>query len=56
MWKGHGPSSIRRDYWDTMCDQWVTEHFRHRSRIAVENRTKMPEATLHTSGSISFGR
>ncbi|MQL71215.1 hypothetical protein Taro_003532 [Colocasia esculenta] len=56
MWKGHGPPSIRRDYWDTMCDQWATEHFRHRSRIAAENRTKMPEATLHTSGSISFGR
>ncbi|MQM01371.1 hypothetical protein Taro_034126 [Colocasia esculenta] len=55
MWKGHGPPSIRRDYWDTMCDQWATEHFRHRSRIATENRTKMPEATLHTSGSISFG-
>ncbi|MQM06616.1 hypothetical protein Taro_039445 [Colocasia esculenta] len=56
MWKGHGPPSIRRDYWDTMCDQWATEHFQHRPKIAAENRTKMPEATLHTSGSISFGR
>ncbi|MQL95379.1 hypothetical protein Taro_028046 [Colocasia esculenta] len=56
MWKGRGPPAIRRDYWDAMCDKWVTKDFRHRSRIAAENRTKMPEATLHTSGSISFGR
>ncbi|MQL81308.1 hypothetical protein Taro_013762 [Colocasia esculenta] len=56
MWKGHGPPAIRRYYWDAMCDKWATEDFRHRSRIATENRTKMPEATLHTSGSISFGR
>ncbi|MQL76791.1 hypothetical protein Taro_009189, partial [Colocasia esculenta] len=56
MWKGRGPPAIRRDYWDAMCDKWATEGFRHRSRIAAENRTKMPEATLHTSGSISFGR
>ncbi|MQL96350.1 hypothetical protein Taro_029032, partial [Colocasia esculenta] len=55
MWKGHGPPSIRRDYWDTMCDQWATEHFRHYSRIVAENRSKMHEAILHTSGSISFG-
>ncbi|MQM14671.1 hypothetical protein Taro_047607 [Colocasia esculenta] len=53
---GRGPPAIRRDYWDAMCDKWATEDFRHRSRIAAENRTKMPEATLHTSGSISFGR
>ncbi|MQL73399.1 hypothetical protein Taro_005762 [Colocasia esculenta] len=56
MWKGRGPPAIRRYYWDAMCDKWATEDFRHRSRIAAENRTKMPEATLHTSGSISFGR
>ncbi|MQL89967.1 hypothetical protein Taro_022550 [Colocasia esculenta] len=56
MWKGRGPPAIRRDYWDAMCDKWATEDFRHRSRIATENRTKMPETTLHTSGSISFGR
>ncbi|MQL73351.1 hypothetical protein Taro_005694 [Colocasia esculenta] len=56
MWKGHGPLSIWRDYWDTMCDQWAMEHFLHCSRIAAENQTKMPEATLHTSGSICFGR
>ncbi|MQM07635.1 hypothetical protein Taro_040477 [Colocasia esculenta] len=56
MWKGCGPPAIRRDYWDAMCDKWATEDFRHRSRIAAENWTKMPEATLHTSGSISFGR
>ncbi|MQL72000.1 hypothetical protein Taro_004314 [Colocasia esculenta] len=56
MWKGRGPPTIRRDYWDVMCDKWGTEDFRHCSRIDVENRTKMPEATLHTSGSISFER
>ncbi|MQL92171.1 hypothetical protein Taro_024792 [Colocasia esculenta] len=56
MWKGRGPPAIRRDYWDAMCDKWATEDFRHRSKVATENRTKMPEATLHTSGSISFGR
>ncbi|MQM01924.1 hypothetical protein Taro_034683, partial [Colocasia esculenta] len=56
MWKGRGPPAIRRDYWDAMCDKWATEDFRHRSKIAAENRTKMPEATLHTSSSISFGR
>ncbi|MQL68814.1 hypothetical protein Taro_001099 [Colocasia esculenta] len=56
MWKGRGPPAIKRDYWDAMCDKWATEDFRHRSKIAAENRTKMPEATLHTSGSICFGR
>ncbi|MQL67879.1 hypothetical protein Taro_000174, partial [Colocasia esculenta] len=56
MWKGHGPPTIMRGYWDAMCDKWATEDFRHHSRIAAENRTKMLEATLHTSGSISFGR
>ncbi|MQL77061.1 hypothetical protein Taro_009469, partial [Colocasia esculenta] len=56
MWKGHSPPTIRRDYWDAICDKWAMEDFRHRSRIAVENRTKMFEVTLHTSGSISFGR
>ncbi|MQM00068.1 hypothetical protein Taro_032796 [Colocasia esculenta] len=56
MWKGHGPPTIRRDYWDAMCDKWAMEDFQHRSRIAVENQTKMPEATLHTNSSISFGR
>ncbi|MQM08643.1 hypothetical protein Taro_041500 [Colocasia esculenta] len=56
MWKGRGPPAIRRDYWNAMCDKWATEDFRHRSRIAAENQTKMPEATLHTSGSKSFER
>ncbi|MQM20152.1 hypothetical protein Taro_053167, partial [Colocasia esculenta] len=56
MWKGRGPPAIRRDYWDAMCDKWAMEDFRHRSKIAAENRTKMHEATLHTSGSINFGR
>ncbi|MQM05133.1 hypothetical protein Taro_037938 [Colocasia esculenta] len=23
MWKGHGPPTIRRDYWDAMCDKWA---------------------------------
>ncbi|MQM13971.1 hypothetical protein Taro_046899 [Colocasia esculenta] len=56
MWKGRGALAIRRDYWDAMCNKWATEDFQHRSRIATENQIKMPEATLHTSGSISFGR
>ncbi|MQL90875.1 hypothetical protein Taro_023483 [Colocasia esculenta] len=56
MWKGRGQPAIRRDYWDAMCGKWATEDFQHRSRIVTENQTKMPEATLHTSGSISFGR
>ncbi|MQL96545.1 hypothetical protein Taro_029222 [Colocasia esculenta] len=52
---GHGPPAIRKDYWDAMCDQWATQEHQARSTIATQNRAKMPEASLHTSGSITFG-
>ncbi|MQM22255.1 hypothetical protein Taro_055305 [Colocasia esculenta] len=39
-----------------MCDQWVTQEHQSRSAIATQNRAKMPDASLHTSGSITFGR
>ncbi|MQL79662.1 hypothetical protein Taro_012088, partial [Colocasia esculenta] len=56
QWKGHDPPAIRKDYWDAMCDQWATQEYQSRSAIATQNRAKMPEASLHTSGSITFGR
>ncbi|MQM18367.1 hypothetical protein Taro_051357 [Colocasia esculenta] len=43
------------DYWDAMCDQWATQEYQARSAIATQNRAKMPEASLHTGGSITFG-
>ncbi|MQL75508.1 hypothetical protein Taro_007875, partial [Colocasia esculenta] len=55
QWKSHGPPAIRKDYWDDMCDQWATQEYQARSAIATQNRAKMPEASLHTSGSITFG-
>ncbi|MQM05116.1 hypothetical protein Taro_037922 [Colocasia esculenta] len=55
QWKGHDPPAIRKDYWDAMCDQWATQEYQSRSAIATQNRAKMPEASLHTSGSITFG-
>ncbi|MQM19561.1 hypothetical protein Taro_052567 [Colocasia esculenta] len=38
-----------------MCNQWATQEYQARSAIATQNRAKMPEASLHTSGSITFG-
>ena len=55
QWKGHGPITIRRDYWDEMCDKWAGDAFRNRSAKAAQNRAKMPEAHLHTGGSKTFG-
>ncbi|MQM21097.1 hypothetical protein Taro_054130 [Colocasia esculenta] len=55
QWKGNGPPAIREDYWDAMCDQWATQEYQSRSAIATQNQAKMPEASLHTSGSITFG-
>ncbi|MQL76712.1 hypothetical protein Taro_009106 [Colocasia esculenta] len=56
QWKGHSPPTIRKDYWDAMCDQWATQEYQSRSAIATQNRAKIPDASLHTSGSITFGR
>ncbi|MQL92206.1 hypothetical protein Taro_024830 [Colocasia esculenta] len=55
QWKVHGPPAIRKDYWDAMCNQWATQEYQAHSAIATQNRAKMPEASLHTSGSITFG-
>ncbi|MQL86951.1 hypothetical protein Taro_019474 [Colocasia esculenta] len=38
-----------------MCDQSATKEYQSRLAIATQNRAKMPEASLHTSGSITFG-
>lgn len=54
QWKGHGPTIIRQDFWDAMCDQWARPEFQVRSQAAAGNRGKVPEANIHTGGSISF--
>ncbi|MQL91149.1 hypothetical protein Taro_023753 [Colocasia esculenta] len=56
QWKGYGPPAIRKDYWDAMCDQSAAQEYQSRSSITTQNWAKMPEASLHTSGSITFGR
>ncbi|MQL74163.1 hypothetical protein Taro_006527 [Colocasia esculenta] len=56
-----GPVAQWRDYPRDVLDSLfqsflATQEYQSRSAIATQNRAKMPEASLHTSGSITFGR
>jgi hypothetical protein len=55
QWKSHGPATVRRDYWEGMCDKWASNDFRNRSAKAAQNRAVMFDAHLHIGGSRTFG-
>ncbi|KAF7811966.1 putative transposase, Ptta/En/Spm, plant [Senna tora] len=52
--KGHGPSGIRAEVWDGLVDIWSTPEWQKKSEAAKRNRATVPDAMLHTGGSISF--
>ncbi|MQM01387.1 hypothetical protein Taro_034145 [Colocasia esculenta] len=54
LWKEHRPLWMRIEVWSSLCDKWNTEEWKKRSQAGRENRSKVPEANVHTSGSISF--
>ncbi|MQL95387.1 hypothetical protein Taro_028050 [Colocasia esculenta] len=45
---------MRRDYWQGLCNIWVTERWQETSTTMKVNRAANPEANKHTSGSVSF--
>ena len=54
VWKLHYPGSMRHAIWEGLCDKWADPRWRHRSVAGSANRGKVPEASIHTGGSISF--
>ncbi|MQM21958.1 hypothetical protein Taro_055005 [Colocasia esculenta] len=53
-WKEHGSVWMRKEYWTELCDIWGAEKWNENSNKAKQNRAALPEANLHTSGSVSF--
>jgi len=52
--KGHGPKGMRTEVWDGLVDIWLTSEWQRKSEVAKMNKSAVPDATLHTSGSISY--
>ncbi|MQM08131.1 hypothetical protein Taro_040985 [Colocasia esculenta] len=53
-WLDYGPIWLRRDYWDSLCERWVTGPWQERSQAAKCNRSTHLEKNVHTSGSVSY--
>ncbi|MQL99973.1 hypothetical protein Taro_032698 [Colocasia esculenta] len=54
LWRERGPTWMRRDYWDGLCNIWAAERWQETSTTMKVNRAANPEANKHTSGSIPF--
>ena len=54
VWKVHCPGQMRKAIWEGLCDRWAAPVWRNRSTAASANRGKVPDASIHTGGSISF--
>ncbi|MQL83730.1 hypothetical protein Taro_016218, partial [Colocasia esculenta] len=54
LWRERAPTSMRRDYWESMCNIWAAERWQQTSTTMKVNRAANPEANMHTSGSVSF--
>ena len=54
VWKVHCPAQMRQPIWEGLCDKWADPRWRQRSVAGSANRGKVPEASVHTGGSISF--
>ncbi|MQL78521.1 hypothetical protein Taro_010938 [Colocasia esculenta] len=49
-WMDYGPVWMRRDYWESLCQQWATGPWQKRSQAAKRNRAAHLEKNVHTSG------
>ncbi|MQM05799.1 hypothetical protein Taro_038616 [Colocasia esculenta] len=54
LWRERGPTWMRRDYWETLCNIWAAERWQQTSTTMKVNQVANPEANIHTSGSVSF--
>ncbi|MQM00785.1 hypothetical protein Taro_033527 [Colocasia esculenta] len=54
LWREQGPTWMRRDYWETLCNIWAAERWQQTSTTMKVNWAANPEANMHTSGSVSF--
>ncbi|MQL68049.1 hypothetical protein Taro_000307 [Colocasia esculenta] len=54
LWRERGPTWMRGDYWETLCNIWAAERWQQTSTTMKVNRAANPEANMHTSGSVSF--
>ncbi|MQM01386.1 hypothetical protein Taro_034144 [Colocasia esculenta] len=54
LWKEHSPPWMRIEVWSSLCEKWNTEEWRKRSQAGKDNRAKVSEANVHTSGSVSY--
>ena len=53
-WLDDGPSWLRKDYWQSLCERWAAGPWQQRSQAAIRNRSTHPEKNVHTSGSVSY--
>ncbi|GAU32133.1 hypothetical protein TSUD_218840 [Trifolium subterraneum] len=53
--KGHGPKGMKAEVWDGLVDIWLKPEWKKKSDANRCNRASLPNAVLHTGGSINFG-
>ncbi|KAK2446721.1 hypothetical protein QL285_017489 [Trifolium repens] len=53
--KGHGPKGMKAEVWDALIDIWLKPEWKKKSDANRCNRASLPDAVLHTGGSINFG-
>jgi len=53
--KNKPPRGIGVDVWNRLVDYWLSEKFQKRSVSAKANRSALPDAAVHSGGSVSFG-
>jgi len=52
--KGHGPKGMKTEVWDGLIDIWLIPEWRKKLDANRYNIAALPNAVLHTGGSISF--
>src|SRR4051812_30505156 len=53
--KGHGPKGMKAEVWDGLVDIWLKPEWKKKSDANRCNRAALPDAVLHTGGSINLG-
>ena len=53
--KGHGPKGMKTEIWDGLINIWLKPEWKKKSDACRSNRAVLPDALMHTGGSISFG-
>ncbi|XP_058741404.1 uncharacterized protein LOC131613779 [Vicia villosa] len=53
--KGHGPKGMKAEVWDGLVDIWLKPEWKKKSDANRCNKAALPDAVLHTGGSINLG-